>query len=85
MSDLTHKLSTLKREIASAVARHDKLKWEKDRIMKELSDEFGISSIDAAEKLLGEMEAKYKKDKHKLEQRVADLEEKYNAFKIKCA
>lgn len=74
MEEIVKDLNNLKDEIASSKEKLSKLKGREEELMKRLKSEFGLSSLEAAQKKIG-------KDTDQLEKIREEIETEYKELK----
>lgn len=73
--DLGERLLKIKRKLEKEKERKSQLQGELKSIMRQLEDEFKVSSIEQAEELLAEYKEKLQKMKDSLHRKIEQLEE----------
>jgi hypothetical protein len=75
--DLAKKLSKMKQDIEDQRAEKNRAEGQLTALMKQLKDEFGFESVEAAEEKLEEMQKEIEEADEKMEKDVDAFEKKY--------
>lgn len=79
MDDL-EKFTRLKAKVASMAREADKARGALDRIMEQLNEEFGCSSVKQAEKLLAKLEREREEAERTARRALKKFEEEWGGF-----
>lgn len=75
---IEEELTRMKRKLESLATKRDRARWEKEQLMKELSDKYGIQSLKEAEKKAEEFRQKAQSLQEEAHNLVNKIREKYN-------
>jgi flagellar biosynthesis chaperone FliJ len=78
MKDIQEDLKNLKDNIDNAKTNLAKLEGRESELLKQLKKDFGVNTVEEAEKKIAQLEKEYKKKKESIEKDYKTLKEQYD-------
>jgi hypothetical protein len=78
MNDVAEKLVQMKRKIEEKKVEKSRLEGKLDQLLLTLKEKYGCSSVEEAQELLEKKKSRLDDTRQSLEERLAEIEEKYD-------